>query len=153
MAEARRRKALLKVTKNAKNVPHTQLLLIVSLCEPNDRQTIACLETFCLSVLRTDWENYGVFRDSFQLPFSGRSHSPLGRMRFVLYSPAQARLKAKGEYSIKRSPEGMIALQAKAEKFLGRLFSKRRAGSLRTVGVKTQVTVGRRGILRRRGGW
>jgi hypothetical protein len=38
-----------KVTKNAKNVPHTQLLLIVSLREPNVRQTIACLGTFCLS--------------------------------------------------------------------------------------------------------
>jgi coproporphyrinogen III oxidase-like Fe-S oxidoreductase len=47
-------------------------------------------------------------------------------MRFVLYSPAQARLKARGEYSMKRSSIGMIALQKQAEKFLGRLFSKRR---------------------------
>jgi hypothetical protein len=58
-------------------------------------------------------------------------------MRFVLSFPAQARLKAKGEYSIKRSLGEMIALQAEAQKFLGRLFSKRRDGSLRTVrGVK-----------------
>jgi hypothetical protein len=58
-------------------------------------------------------------------------------MRFVLYSPAQARLKAIGEYGIKRSLEEMISLQREAEKFLGRLFSKRRDGSLRTVEVKS----------------
>jgi hypothetical protein len=47
-----------------------------------------------------------------------------GRMRFVLYSPAQARLRSQGEYSIKRSLGEMIALQAQAQKFLMQLFSK-----------------------------
>jgi hypothetical protein len=45
-------------------------------------------------------------------------------MRFVLYSPAQARLKARGEYSMKRSSEGMVALQAQAQKFSVSPFSK-----------------------------
>jgi hypothetical protein len=45
-------------------------------------------------------------------------------MRFVLYSPAQARLKARGEYSIKRSLGEMVALQGQAEKFLMQLFTK-----------------------------
>jgi hypothetical protein len=58
-------------------------------------------------------------------------------MRFMLYSPAQARLKAKGEYSIKRSSGGMISLPTQAEKFLGRLFAKSRDGSLRTVEAET----------------
>jgi hypothetical protein len=57
-------------------------------------------------------------------------------MRFVLYSPAQACLKAVGEYSMKRSLGEMIALQRQVQKFLGRLFSKRRDGSLRTVRAK-----------------
>jgi hypothetical protein len=45
-------------------------------------------------------------------------------MRFVLYSPAQARLKAKGEYSIKRSLGEMIDLPTQAEKFSVSPFSK-----------------------------
>jgi hypothetical protein len=45
-------------------------------------------------------------------------------MRFVLYPPAQARLKATGEYSMKRSLGGMISLQRQAQKFSVSPFTK-----------------------------
>ncbi|MDR0954441.1 MAG: hypothetical protein LBM20_03550 [Rikenellaceae bacterium] len=47
-----------------------------------------------------------------------------GRMRFMLYSPAQARLKAWGEYSMKRSLGEMVDLHTQAEKFSVSPFSK-----------------------------
>jgi hypothetical protein len=60
-------------------------------------------------------------------------HIRLRANAFCAVFPGSSSLESYGEYSIKRSLGEMIALQRDAEKFLGRLFSKRRDGSLRTV--------------------
>jgi hypothetical protein len=55
-------------------------------------------------------------------------------MPLVWDALAQARLKARGHPEQEGgSRKGIFALPTQTEKFLGRLFSKRRAGSLRTV--------------------
>jgi hypothetical protein len=52
--------------------------------------------------------------------------------------PCPSSLGSKGASGTRGlSPQGIFALQRQAQKFLGRLFSKRRDGSLRTVEAKT----------------
>jgi hypothetical protein len=58
------------------------------------------------------------------MSFQGDHIRPRGRMRFVLYSPAQARLRGRGvQYKTKFLKE-MIALQTQAQKFSVSPFSK-----------------------------
>jgi hypothetical protein len=51
-------------------------------------------------------------------------HIRLRANAFCAVFPGSSSLESQGEYSIKRSPEGMVSLQRQAEKFLMQLFSK-----------------------------
>jgi hypothetical protein len=70
--------------------------------------------------------NYGVLRDSFSAFVFRTITFACGRMRFVLYSPAQARLRSRGIQYKTKFLKGMIALPTPSTKVFGVAFFKKR---------------------------